>query len=206
MVGMEKPYEPSPVDFRRNLCAHALRGAWGFGLVGMVVYATVAFGERALYRSLSVGGAYALWTVIFLVGAPAMLGQLMVEREGRVRFARAFVFAFLAYAGVWMLIYLGLKSRTAEVAASILAPAAMAAVYAHLISPNHEATPLAAMALLVSHTAGYFLGAVLYRWVGGSPGMLFWGAAHCVLFGAGIGWMIGLVPRKGRTVFVPGPP
>lgn len=189
------PTAPPP-DPRRRWLDHVWRGAWGFGLVGMLVYASVAYGERALYRTLTVGGAYALWTSIFVLGAPWVLGRLLIEREQRPRFVGAFILGFLAYAGTWMLIYFGLRSRTAEVASSILAPATMAAVYAWAIARNQDATPMAAMAVLVCHTAGYFLGSLLNRLLGGSAGMLAWGIAHCCLFGAGIGWMIALIPRR----------
>lgn len=196
---MSVPFETSASqlpDPRGRWRAHAWRGAWGFGLVGMIVYASVAYGERALYRALTVGGAYALWTSIFVLGAPWLLGRLLIERQQRPRFVVAFILGFLAYAGVWTLIYFGLRSRTAEVASSILAPAAMAAVYAWAIARHHDATPMAAMAVMVCHTAGYFLGSWLNGLVGGSAGMLAWGIAHCCLFGAGIGWMIALIPRR----------
>ncbi len=52
-----------------TLSRSLLFGAIGFGGVSTLVFATVAFGERWLYRRLGIGGTYAprrgCWPILF---------------------------------------------------------------------------------------------------------------------------------------------
>src|ERR1051326_7436856 len=49
-------------------------GAIGFALVSLCVFATVAFGERWMYRNLGVLGSYVAWMVLFVVLSGALFG------------------------------------------------------------------------------------------------------------------------------------
>jgi len=52
-----------------------LIGSFGFCLASLCVFATVAFAERWMYRNLGLGGAYLVWTVLFIIdGACHRLG------------------------------------------------------------------------------------------------------------------------------------
>jgi hypothetical protein len=50
--------------------------------------------------------------------------------------------------------------------------------------------------LFVSNCLGYFIGAALYYSIGRPLGMLLWGVAYGVFFGAGIGASLHLVQRE----------
>ena len=61
--------------------SHAvLKGGIGFCLVSLVVFASVAFGERWMYMHLGVMGAYVVWTLGFILLGGAMLGSLISGR------------------------------------------------------------------------------------------------------------------------------
>src|SRR3989442_9128491 len=80
-----------------TLSRSLLFGAVGFGGVSTLVFATVAFGERWLYRRLGIGGAYALWTLIFLLGAGGGLTRLGICPARTLPFTPLFRCAFLLY-------------------------------------------------------------------------------------------------------------
>lgn len=173
------------------------RGALGFGAVTMGVYASVAFGERWLYQTLTLPGAYALWTVMFLAGAPWVLGRLLVAPARRARFGWAFVLGFLAYAAAWTAAYFTVKRAPGEWLASGVGPLAMALVWVPMLGRWWHLLPVAAM-LVVSHTVGYFTGSWLHGTLGGALGMLGWGVAHGLGFGAGMGWVIAGMEHRGE--------
>ena len=52
-----------------------LKGGIGFCVVSLLVFATVAFGERWMYMRLGVLGAYVVWTLAFILlgGAGSVL-------------------------------------------------------------------------------------------------------------------------------------
>src|SRR5260370_41826183 len=80
-------------------------GAIGFGGVSTLVFATVAFGERWLYRRLGIGGTYALWALLFLLGAGGVLSRVVIGPGRTLRFTVLFGGAFLLYAAAWVLAY-----------------------------------------------------------------------------------------------------
>jgi len=85
-----------------SLSRSILIGAIGFCLVSLVVFATVAFGERWMYRTLGLTGAYLAWTVLFILLGGAVLGSLVVGRWRLPRFYLIFGLAFFAYAAGWV--------------------------------------------------------------------------------------------------------
>src|SRR5918993_4643371 len=87
-------------------------GAIGFGLVSLCVFATVAYGERWMYQTLGLLGAYIAWTVLFILPASAVFGSLV--RWSLLRFFLLFGVAFFAYAAAWVIAYFTLRSATGE--------------------------------------------------------------------------------------------
>ena len=77
-------------------------GAIGFGVVSLIVFATVAFGERWMYERLSVIGAYLVWTVLFILLGGGALGSLVVGPWRLPKFYLLYGLAFFAYAVNWM--------------------------------------------------------------------------------------------------------
>ncbi len=88
-----------------SLAYSLLSGGLGFGVVSLVVFATVAFGERWMYTNLGVVGAYLAWTALFIVLGGTVLGSLVVGRWQLPKFYLLFGLAFFAYAAGWVVAY-----------------------------------------------------------------------------------------------------
>lgn len=172
-------------------------GAVGFSLVSLCVFATVAFGERWMYRTLGLAGAYLIWTLLFIVLSGAVFGSLVVGRWRLPRFYLLFGLAFFAYAAGWMIAYFILGQTTGELVGSLAGSVLMAAVFAAGFGSLRSIVKLSAI-LFVTNAVGYFLGAALYASLGRPLGMLLWGVVYGLCFGAGIGAALHLVQQQRR--------
>ena len=161
-------------------------GALGFGVVSLVVFATVAFAVRLMYRTLGVYGAYIVWIVLFVLLGGAVLGSLVRGRWRLPKFFLLFGVAFFAYGFGWMAAYFTLRSSGGEWAGSLIGSIAMALIFAAAFRTMRSA-PLYSLILFVANSAGYFLGAALASSIAGPTGMLLWGVAYGLFLGAGIG-------------------
>ncbi len=181
-----EPARTSGTSVQEGLNA-ALLGALGFGAVSIVVYGTVAFAGKWLYRNLTEAGAYSFWAALYLLGAPWLLGRLLVAAPTRRRYGVAFVAGFLAYSVGWVTAYFPLRNKPGEVLASILGPALFAAVMCAAFRrwPTWVSTTAV---LVVGHGLGYFAGDYLNTALGGPVGMVMWGVCHGLGYGAAIGW------------------
>lgn len=170
-------------------------GAIGFCLVSLCVFATVAFGERWMYRTLSVLGAYLAWTVLFILLSGGVFGTLVVGRWRLPRFFLLWAFAFFLYAAAWVVAYFYLRNTTGELLGSLLGSVLIALVFAAAFRALGSIVKLSAV-LFVSNALGYFSGGALYYSVGGPLGMLLWGILYGVFFGAGIGAALHFVQQE----------
>lgn len=170
-------------------------GAIGFGLVSLLVFATVAYGERRMYENLGILGAYLAWTVTFIVLSAAVFGTLVVGRWRLPRFYLLFGFAFFVYAVAWMIAYYNSPNTAGEVIGSLAGTVLMALVFALAFESIESMVKLSAV-LFVSNFLGYFIGSALNNSLGGQIGMLLWGVAYGLFFGAGIGATLHLVQRR----------
>ena len=170
-------------------------GAIGFGLVSLCVFATVAFAERWMYQNLGLWGAYLTWTVLFVVLSGAVFGSLVVVRWRLPKFFLLFGFAFFAYAVAWVIAYFILRSTAGELFGSLAGSVLMAIVFAAGFGSLRSIVKLSAV-LFVSNCLGYFLGSALNNSFGGQTGMLLWGVAYGLFFGAGIGAALHLVQQE----------
>jgi hypothetical protein len=179
----------SPLSLSRSI----LLGTVGFFIASIIVFATVAFGERWMYRNLGVYGSYACWTVLFIVTGAAALSLLRFPGMSAAAFYVTFGVAFLLYAVGWSAAYFllgsgavlfgGLSEWTASLAGSIL----MGITLAIGLGAVSLAPKLTAI-LFVANSAGYFLGgAVFYRTHSKGTGMRAWGAIFGLFLGAGLG-------------------
>ena len=75
----------------------------------------------------------------------------------------------------------------------------MAVVFAAGFGSLRSTLKLSAV-LFVSNCLGYFLGSALNKSFGGQTGMLLWGVAYGLFFGAGIGAALHLVQQQKRQV------
>ena len=180
-----------------SLAKSIATGAIGFGLVSLCVFATVAFAERWMYQTLGLLGAYVAWTVLFVLLSGAVFGSLVVTRWRLPRFYFLFGLAFFAYAAGWVIAYFTLRNTAGEWLGSLAGSVLMALVFAAGFGRLSSTGKLSAV-LFVSNSLGYFLGSALNNSLGGRPGMLLWGIAYGVFFGAGIGAALHLVQQEPR--------
>lgn len=169
-----------------SLSRSLLVGGLGFAAVSFLVFATVAFGERWMYRNLSLGGAYVAWTVLFILLGGGVLGSLVVKRWRLPKFYLLFGLAFFLYAAGWVAAYFTSPNAAGELAGLLLGSILMAVVFALGFGAKRSLLKLAAI-LFVANCLGYFPGSKLNDYFGGPTGMLLWGVVYGLFLGAGIG-------------------
>jgi hypothetical protein len=169
-----------------SLARSVLTGGIGFSVVSLVVFATVAFGERWMYQRLGVAVAYLTWTVLFILLGGAVLGSLVVGRWRLPKFYLLYGLAFLVYAVGWVAAYFTSRGRAGEWVGSLAGSILMALVFAAGFG-RLRATPKFSLILFVANSLGYFLGSALNDAVAGPTGMLLWGVVYGLFLGAGIG-------------------
>ncbi len=193
--------QPQIPTLRRSL----LFGAIGFGGVSTLVFTTVAFGERWLYRRLGIGGTYALWTLLFLLGAGGVLSRLVIGPARTLRFTLLFGCAFLLYAATWMLAYFVLKNQPGEWLGSLAGSLLMALVFCGAFSAGDAAGRIIGV-LCAGNVAGYFLGRLAWTAAGGKTGMIAWGVIYGIGFGLGLGFALHACQKKVREALLGSPP
>jgi len=175
------PNEGSLIKFSRCQFEGSLR----FGVASVLVYATVAFGERWMYRHLGLLAAYGVWTLLFISLGGLALKPLVVQASAKRTFWLWFSLAFFAYAASWMASYFILRRAAGEWLGSLAGSAALGVVLAAVFGA-WSSYPRIAVELFVAHSAGYFLGEWLHYSLRGKIGMLFWGACYGLGFGLGL--------------------
>jgi hypothetical protein len=148
-----------------------------------------------MYRTLTVLGAYLVWTVLFVVLSGGFFGSLVVLRWRLPRFYLLWALAFFAYAAAWTAAYFILRDTAGELLGALAGSVLMALVFTAGFRSLGSTVKLSAV-LFVSNCLGYFIGAALYYSIGRPLGMLLWGVAYGVFFGAGIGASLHLVQRE----------
>jgi len=161
-------------------------GSLGFGLASLAVFATVAFAERWMYRTLTPTGAYLTWIGLFILLGGAALGSLVDGRWKLPKFYLLFALAFFAYAVGWMGSYFTLRGGLGEWAGSLAGSVLMSLVFAIAFGVTRSFVKLAVV-LFVANSLGYFVGSALNDLLKGPSGMLLWGITYGLLLGAGIG-------------------
>lgn len=184
---MAAPTQPSAgAASAPSLKQSLLIGGIGFCLVSLLVFATVAFAERWMYQNLGLGGSYTVWTVLFILLGGAVFSPLMMIRGRWLRFYSLFGAAFLFYAIGWIAAYFTLRGALGEWVGALAGSILMGLVLAFGFGAPRVSLKLIAV-LFVANSVGYFLGDALNNSIGGRPGMLLWGAAYGLFFGAGLG-------------------
>ena len=178
-----------------SLARSIATGAIGFGVVSLCVFATVAFAERWMYQNLGHLGSYLAWIVMFVVLSGAVFGSLVVGRWRLPKFYILFALAFFAYAAAWMGAYFPMPNTTGEAIGSLVGSVLMAVVFAAGFGALRSTLKLSAV-LFVSNFLGYFLGAALFNSLSAPTGMLLFGVAYGLLFGAGIGAALHFVQQQ----------
>lgn len=175
-----------------------LIGGFGFCFASLLVFATVAFAERWMYRNLGLGGAYAVWTVLFILLGGASLSPLVIGPGRLLRFQFLFGTAFLLYAVAWVGSYFTLRGVAGEWAGSLAGSILMALAIA-LAFGVIKTFFAQAVALFIANSAGYFLGAAIHYSIQGKIGMLLWGVIYGLFLGAGLGLSLFLAQAPLRS-------
>lgn len=180
-----------------SLAQSIVRGAIGFSLASLVVFATVAFGESWLYRRFGELGAYGIWTLLFILLAGSLLRPLVANTRQRARFPWVFGLAFFSYASAWTMSYFLLRSAVGEWLGSLAGSVAITCVLAQAFRAWSRWTRMG-LGLFVSHSCGYFLGEGFHAWVAGPLGMLLWGLCYGIGFGLGLGYSLHMAQLSTR--------
>ncbi|HXG63669.1 MAG TPA: hypothetical protein VNO70_01090 [Blastocatellia bacterium] len=165
------------------------RGSVAFCFASLLVFATVAFGERWMYRQFGLYGAYAIWTLLFVLVGGGALSPLIIGPGRLARFYLLFSAAFLLYAAGWVAAYFAMPNKAGEwlgsLAGSILMGLTLAVAFG-AVGAAWKIVPV----LFLLHSAGYFAGDFLYKAVGGRLGMMLWGVCYGLGVGAGLGYAL----------------
>jgi len=161
-------------------------GAIGFCLASLLVFATVAFGERWMYRHLGLMGAYVCWTLLFIGAGGGVLSRLVIGPGRLGRFYVLFSIAFLAYAVGWVAAYFAMPNRAGEWFGSVAGSVLMGLILTWAFGALRIAPKIVAV-LFAGNSIGYFLGDFLNNTLHGKTGMLLWGVAFGLGLGAGLG-------------------
>ena len=174
-----------------NLGQSILFGAIGFCLASLLVFATVAFGERWMYRNLGLTGAYVCWTLLFILAGGSVLSRLVIGPGRLARFYALFSIAFLAYAVGWVGAYFTMSNKIGEWLGSIAGSVLMGLILAWAFGALRFSLKVITV-LFVTNSIGYFLGDFLNNTLRGKMGMLAWGIAFGLGLGAGLGEELGV--------------
>lgn len=172
-----------------SLAESVVVGSLGFALVSLVSFGVWAWGGRWLHLHTGELGLYAACAIVLIGGGGAVFGRLLIDTHGRRRFYCLFALAFFLYAGVWTGSYFSLRDKSGEWLASLLGPAILGMTFANAFGAP-SAKRKVVFTLVVTHSLGYFMGALLYRAFAAPAGMLLWGLAYGLSFGAGIGYAL----------------
>lgn len=166
-------------------------GALGFGLVSVLAYSIWAF---RLIRSDAV--LFPAVAVVYIALTGLVLGRLVLGAGTTTRFAALFAAAFLVYALFYCAFWFGLRGKyLADLWGSVLGLAAFTFMVSRAFEKRDQFL-LLCLVLLLTHSAGYYLGGYFYDTVRdaagrrSSTGRLLWGGAHGVGFGAGLGFLL----------------
>lgn len=161
-------------------------GMMGFGGASLLVFGSWALAGRWMFGLLGELGAYLVWMVCFLALGGLALRRAVMGPPRRATFVTLFAAGFVAYSVGWMVAWFLWRNRVGEWVGSVVGATLLAWVFASAFGAGRRFW-LVAGCLTVAHSVGYFLGAVGFERVGGKLGMLIWGAAYGIGFGAGLG-------------------
>lgn len=180
------------------------RGSVGFAIVSLAAFFVWVVADKWLQQRLGEPGLYAACALVFLCCSGALLHPLVPGPGSGLRFYFIFVPAFVAYAVVWSASWFVLRFGPGEWLGSFLGTAAFAAAAGWRLR-YFRSFGKVMLVLFGLHSAGYFVGGQLMRWLLHSAGShllhglskaqllamakLSWGLAYGLGFGAGIGYV-----------------
>jgi len=172
-----------------TLAQSLVHGGVGFGFVSVVVFAVWAFAGRRLSENLGEAGFYSVCALVFIGLAGFDLRRLVIGPDALGRFYGLFAAGFGAYAVSWCLAWFLVRGKAGEWIGSLAGSVVLALVFTTAFAATGNLLRVG-LVLFLAHSAGYFLGGFIYASFGGTPGMLLWGAAYGLEFGAGLGYTL----------------
>lgn len=164
-------------------------GSLGFAAVSVASFAVWAWGGRWLHAQAGELGLYAACAIVLIGGGGGVFSRLVIDTDPLRRFCGLFALAFFLYAGVWTGSFFSLRTKSGEWLASLLGPAILGMTLVNAFGAQGVRRKVGAV-LFGTHSLGYFAGSLLYDTFARPAGMLLWGAAYGLGFGAGIGYTL----------------
>ncbi len=173
---------------RRTLWESMALGAIGFALVSVAGFAPwPVFGFW--FRGLGEVALYVTCTLVFLATSGLLLHRLILGPGTLWRCYALFSLAFLAYAVVWVIFWMGLRGEAGEWMGALGGTTVMGIIFALAFGAPRQ-IPLVVVTLFALHTVGYEVGdRVAHKLMSDhrALAMLAWGACYGLGFGAGLG-------------------
>ena len=199
----QTPLIPKQTGSGSQVIRAVLRGGAGFAVVSVAGFAVWAFAGKWLHANIGEAGLYAACLATFLGLSGVLLHPLMRGPHPLMQFYRIFTPAFFAYAFLWCAAWFAWRFGPGEWVGSLAGCVAFVAVTGWGFG-NYHGFVKVCIAVFCCHSAGYFLGGKLMRWLSGPGGAamltgfskdqlflsakLSWGLFYGLGFGAGIGY------------------
>ena len=177
-------------------------GAWRFAVVSVCAFSVWAFAGRPVGKAIGEGGLYAAIALVFVGLAGLLMHPLLRGPRAIPRFYSVFVPAFVVYAAIWSAAWFTMGSGAGDWIGAAAGSLAFVAICGWRLGSFRSFAAVVA-GFFVVHTAGYFAGGLCMGWLMGpeaphafssvpkrslaQAGMLAWGVAYGLGFGAGIG-------------------
>src|SRR5262245_4241840 len=181
MTDTETQRATPALSLHKPQCESSLR----FAIASLVVFSTVAFAQRWMYQHLTLFGAYAVWTLLFISLGGLALKSLVVQPRAKQSFWLWFALAFFSYAACWMVSYFTLRRGAGEWLGSLAGSTALALVFTAVFSAWSKLLCIAAT-LTIARCAGDVFGEWLDHGLHGGAGVLLWGVCYGWGFGFGL--------------------
>lgn len=184
-----------------TLAASLRRGVIGFTIVSVAGFLPWPIFDLWL-SGMKEMHLYIACTAVFIGLSAPCLHRLILGPGSMSRFYKLFSLAFIAYAVVWIALWMAMRSDTGVVAGLLGGTAVMGAIFCFAFDAWSSAWK-AISALFLLNTAGYFAGAkVNGMLIVDHPvtAMLLWGVFYGVGFGAGLGIAFHVCQEKARAI------
>ncbi len=184
-----------------TLAASVWRGTLGFTLVSIAGFLPWPIFDR-WFTGLREMHLYLACTALFIALSGPCLHRLILGPGSLSRFYKLFTLAFLAYAVVWVALWMTLRGDAGSIGGLLGGTAVMGVILA-LAFDAPRALPGVIAALFLLNTLGYYVGG----WIEGKliidhrlAAMLLWGACYGLGFGAGLGLAFHLCQERARVL------
>jgi len=184
-----------------TLAESIVRGAIGFTVVSVAGFAPWPIFEK-WFRHTNEIELYLACLAAFIGLSGLCLHRLIIGPGSMPRFYKLFALAFTAYAAAWVVLWMALRDDEGSFGGVLAGAVAMGAVLAWAFDAWREFWKVVA-ALFVLNFLGYCVGgrvagklAIEHR----ELGMLLWGAAFGLGFGAGLGMAFYWCQGRAREV------